>query len=111
MIKIFAKFILLVLAILAVAEFVPGISVDGLPTTLVVAVVLSVINLTLRPVLFVLTLPVTILTLGLFSFVLNALMLWLASLLIEGFVIESFLSAFLGALIIAVIHWVGNRLL
>lgn len=106
-----ARILLSVLSILLVAYVVPGISVDGFVTALIVALVLGVINVTLKPILFVLTLPITILTLGLFTFVLNALLLWFVARFIEGFEVSSFLAALLGSIIISITTWVGHRLL
>jgi putative membrane protein len=100
-----------VFSILLVARLVPGVSVDGLTTTLIVALLLGLINITLKPILFVLTLPVTILTLGLFAFVLNALLLWFVASFVEGFHIDGFIPALLGALIISLVTWVGNKVL
>jgi len=111
MMKLIAKFLLIVLAILAVAELVPGISVDGFWTALVVAVVLSVINLTIRPVLLVLTFPITILTLGLFVFVLNAFLFWFVANFVGGFTVTGFIPAFIGAFSVSLVSWVGNRFL
>ena len=74
------------------------------------ALVLGVLNAIVRPVLIVLTLPITVLTLGLFLLVLNGLLLWLTSVIVRGFVVESFLAALLGAILMAVISFVLNRM-
>ncbi len=90
-----------VLAVLVAAEFVPGFHVIGFYTAAVVAVLLGVIGITLRPVLMVLTLPINIMTLGLFSFIVNAaILLGLAS-FVEGFDIDGFVPALVGGIIIA----------
>lgn len=111
MIHLISRYLLIVFSILLVARLIPGVSVDGLTTTLIVALLLGLINITLKPILFVLTLPVTILTLGLFAFVLNALLLWFVASFVEGFHIEGFIPALLGALIISLVTWVGNKVL
>ena len=93
-------------AIYLVAQIVPGIEVTGVLAALGAGLVLGIINAIVRPVLIVLTLPVTLITLGLFLFVLNGLCLWLTSLLVKGFLVASFWSALLGSLLISVVSWV-----
>jgi putative membrane protein len=92
-------------ALWVAAQLVSGIGVTGLTPLLLAALVLGLINAIVRPVLLVLTFPLTLVTLGLFIFVLNAFCLWLTSRLVPGFTIDSFWSAFLGALVISVISW------
>jgi putative membrane protein len=92
-------------AIYLAAAIVPGIDVSGWLTALGAGLVLGLINAVVRPVLVILTLPVTLLTLGLFLLVLNGLCLWLTALLVEGFVVEGFWAAVLGALIVSVVSW------
>jgi putative membrane protein len=93
-------------AIYLVAHIVAGIEVSGVGAALGAGLVLGVVNAVVRPVLVVLTLPVTLITLGLFLFVLNGLCLWLTSLVVKGFVVRSFWSAVLGALIISVVSFI-----
>jgi putative membrane protein len=88
------------------AYLVPGIQVTGLGPALVAGIVLGFINAVVRPVLVVLTFPLTLLTLGLFLFVLNAFCLWLTSALVPGFTVAGFGAAFLGALVISIVSWV-----
>jgi putative membrane protein len=111
MYEITARLLVSVGAILLAAYVVPGVTVAGFGTALLAAVVLGAINLIVKPLLFILTLPVTLITFGLFSFVLNALLLWFAASLIPGFSIESFIAAFLGSFLIAGVQWIGHRLL
>jgi putative membrane protein len=92
-------------AIYLAATIVPGIDISGWLTALGAGLVLGLINAVVRPVLVILTLPVTLLTLGLFLLVLNGLCLWLTALLVEGFVVEGFWAAVLGALIVSVVSW------
>jgi putative membrane protein len=89
------------------AQVVPGITLRGRPLwpALLAGLVLALINAVVRPVLKVVTLPLTLLTLGLFLFVLNALCLWLTSAIVPGFDVEGFRAAFLGALLISVVSW------
>jgi len=88
------------------AYLVPGIIVSGIGPALVAGLVLGVINAVVRPILVVLTFPLTLLTLGLFLFVLNAFCLWLTSALVPGFTVDGFGPAFLGALVISIVSWV-----
>lgn len=96
---------------IAVASYLlPGVSVDSLFTAIVVAVVLGVINMFLKPVLVFLTLPITLVTLGLFMFVINAALVMLASYIIPGFSVESFWWALLFSLAISAVSWFLNSL-
>jgi len=93
-------------AIYLAATIVPGIEIRDVLTALGAGLVLGLINAVVRPVLVVLTLPVTILTLGLFLFVLNGLCLWLTGWLVKGFDVQGFWPAVLGALLISVVSWI-----
>jgi len=92
-------------AIYLVAQIVPGITVDGVLTAVGAGLVLGLINAIVRPILIVLTLPVTLLTLGLFLFVLNAFCLWLTSQLVRGFEVHGLWAALFGALLVSVVSW------
>jgi len=107
--KIATKLLITVLALLFVAEYVPGIVVSGFYIALIVALILGLINLTFKPILLVLTLPINIITLGLFTFVINAFIFWFVSTFVEGFMVAGALPAFMGALIVSVFSWIGNR--
>ncbi len=93
------------LALIAVASFVPGIHVDGLMAAFIAAFVLGLVNTLIRPVFLVLTLPVTVVTLGLFIFVINGLMFWFAGSILRGFVVESFRSGVFGAVLYSIFSW------
>ena len=88
------------------AALIPGIELTGVGPALIAGLVLGVVNAIVRPILFVLTLPLTLMTLGLFLFVLNAICLWLTSVLVPGFAIRGFGSAFLGSLVVSAVSWV-----
>src|SRR3569832_119443 len=90
-------------ALLLIAHYVPGISVESFTPAVVVALVWGLVGLTVRPVLGLLTLPITILTLGLFSLVLNALLFWLVSVFVPGFTVEGFIPALEGAVILSLV--------
>ena len=90
------------MALMAVAQLDAGIMVSGFGSALVAALVMGLLNLVVRPVLVVLTLPVTLLSLGLFLFVINALLFWAASEVLEGFQVASFSHALLGSMLYSV---------
>jgi putative membrane protein len=98
-------------ALVAVAYLMPGISVASFTTALVAALVLGLINAVVRPVLVLLTLPVTIVTLGLFIFVLNGLLFWFVGSFIQGFVVAGFWSGVFGAIVFSLISWLLSGLL
>lgn len=98
-----------VLALFAAAEFVPGFHLTGLTAAVIVAVLLGIISITLRPVLLLLTLPINLLSLGLFSFVINAAILLGLAQIVDGFQIEGFIPALLGGIVIALVQWLVHR--
>lgn len=98
------------LALLILPYVIPSIRIRGFGTALIVAVVLGLINTLLRPVLILLTLPVTLLTLGLFILVINALMFQLAARLLKGFEVSGFWAAFFGSILYSIISWVLSAL-
>lgn len=105
--KIFFHWFISALAIGIAAYLVPGVVVT-VPGALIAAVVLGALNLFIRPILVILTLPITIITLGLFSFVINALLVMLASLVVPGFAVAGFWTALLFALVLSIVNWVFN---
>jgi putative membrane protein len=111
MLNLLALWIVNALALLALPYVVPTIQVAGFGTALLVAVVLGLINTLLRPLLVLLTLPVTLLTLGLFIFVINALLFLLAGSLIDGFHVGGFWSALFGSIAYSLISWALSALL
>ena len=111
MLKLLATWIVNALALLALPYVVSSIQVAGLGTALLVAVVLGLINTLLRPLLVLLTLPVTLLTLGLFIFVINALLFQLADTLVDGFNVGGFWSALVGSIIYSLVSWALSALL
>jgi putative membrane protein len=92
-------------ALWVAAQLVPGIAVSGFTPLLFAALVLGLINAIVRPILIILTLPLTLLTLGLFIFVLNAFCLWLTSRIVPGFQVQTFGAALLGALVVSIVSW------
>lgn len=102
----FINWILSALAVWVVSQFVPGFHVRNAAAALIAALVIGFINATLGLVIKVLTFPLTILTLGIFWFVINALMLELASWFVRGFRIDSFTAAFIGGIILSLVNMI-----
>ena len=99
MLKLIVRWLLLAAALLLVAHLYAGVTVASFGSAMVAALVLGLLNTLVRPLLVLLTLPVTLLTLGLFLFVINALMFWSAASLLEGFAVTGFAAALIGSLI------------
>jgi putative membrane protein len=98
-------------ALIAVAYLMPSIKVDTFVTALIAALVLGLVNAIIRPVLVLLTLPVTLLTLGLFILVINGLLFWAVGSFVKGFVVDGFWAGFLGAIVYSLISWLLAALL
>lgn len=101
--KLLAKWVLSAAALLFVAYVYEGVTVGSFTAALIAALVIGLLNMVVRPVLVVLTLPVTLLTLGLFLFVINALMFWSAASVLDGFQVRGFVGALIGSLIYSVL--------
>ena len=104
--KLLSKWLLSAAALLLVAYLYQGVEVRSFTAALIAAFVIGLLNAVVRPVLVLLTLPVTVLTLGLFLFVINALMFWTAASLLDGFQVRDFTAALIGSLIYSVIGMV-----
>lgn len=100
------RWLLNTLALAVSAWMIPGIQVEGIIPALFSALVLGVINAVIRPIVILFTLPINILTLGLFTLVINGLMLWMVSGLVSGFEVSGFWAAFFGAIVLSVISTV-----
>jgi len=103
-------FLVMAAAMMGLSRILPGFTVTGWIPALFASVVLAAVNTVLKPILFVLTLPLTILTLGLFLFVLNAIWLWIVSLLVPGFSIRDLGTAIVASLLLAVVGMVWKAL-
>ena len=99
------------LALLAVAYLLPGINVDGFTSALIAAVILGLINTLIRPLLILLTLPITVLTLGLFILIINGLLFWLAGSVLRGFEVSGFWVGVMGALLYSILSSVFSLLI
>ena len=111
MLNLLADWLLSAMALILVAFIVPGFEVTGFGAAMIAAVVVGLVNATLGVVLKVLTFPVTVFTLGIFWFVINALMLMLAAAAVPGFAISGFLPAFLGAIVLSLINVVKGLIM
>jgi putative membrane protein len=98
-------------ALIAVAYLMPSIAVASFGTALVAALVLGLVNAVVRPVLVLLTLPVTIVTLGLFIFVLNGLLFWMVGTWLQGFTVAGFWAGVFGAILFSLVSWALSALL
>lgn len=104
------RWLLYSLVILFIAWLIPGISVSGIQSALIAILIIGLINAIIKPLLYLITLPINLLTLGLFSFVLNALLFMLAGYLTPGFTVEGFFSALLGSLILSALSVPINKI-
>ncbi len=104
------RLLLSTLAVIIGAYLIPGVSVDSIVTALIVAVVLGILNAIVKPILIILTIPVTVLTLGLFLLVINVIIIYIADSLIPGFAVAGFFSALIFSVVLAVIGWILNSI-
>ncbi len=104
------RWVINAIALLVVANVVPGFGIDTFYNALIAALVLGLVNALVRPLFFILTLPVTIMTLGLFTFAINAFMIWLVATIVEGFVVEGFVPALVASLLLWAISLATNWL-
>jgi len=96
-------FLVVAAAMLVISRVLPGFHLEGWAPAIIAAIVLGFVNMVVKPILFVLTLPLTLLTLGLFLFVLNAICLWLTALLVPGFRVDGFFTTLLASLALAAV--------
>lgn len=109
--KLLLIWLLNALALLAVAYFVPGIHVAGLAAALVAALVIGLVNMLIRPILVLLTLPITVLTLGLFILVINGVLFYVVGHWLQGFEVKTLLAGIIGALLYSIFTWLLSALL
>jgi putative membrane protein len=110
-VKLLLVWLINALALMAVAYLLPGITVASFVTALVAALVLGLVNAVIRPILILLTLPATLLTLGLFIFVINGLLFWFVGSFISGFVVSGFWWGIGGAIAYSIVSWALSALL
>jgi putative membrane protein len=111
MLMLLARWIVNAAALLLVAYIYPGVHVESFGAALVAALVLGLVNAFIRPLLVILTLPVTLITLGLFLFVINALLFWLVAEVVHGFTVSGFWAALVGSIMYSLITLVTSWLL
>jgi len=104
LVEIFVHLVVTAALILLVAQFVKGIDVEGWGSAFIGAIVLGLVNGLVRPLMIVLTLPLTVITLGLFLFVVNALMLWLSASLVPGIQVKGFGAALVGSILLCILN-------
>ncbi len=109
--RLLLSWLLSAAALLLVGQIVPGVHISGLGSALLAVIVIGLVNATIGLLLKILTFPLTLVTLGLFWWVVNGLMLWFASGFVPGFQVDSFGSAFLGAIVLALLNVVVHGLL
>ena len=109
--RLLIRWVINALALLALPYLFTSIEVRGFGAALLAALVIGLLNALIRPVLFLLTLPINILTLGLFTFVINAFLFWLAAHALEGFAVAGFWPAFWGAIVYSLISWAASALI
>jgi putative membrane protein len=108
--NILFRWVISAVAVIITAYILPGVTVSGFLSALVVAVILGLLNVFIRPILLILTLPINILTLGLFTFVINAVIILLASGLSPGFHVDSFLWALLFSIVLSLVNAILDSL-
>ncbi len=109
MTSVLTRIVVTAFALILVAEFIPGIRIDSVFTALIAAGVLGVLNTLVRPILVILTLPITLLTLGLFIFVINAVLFWFVASFLDGFTVSGFWPALWGSLVVSIVSALVNK--
>jgi putative membrane protein len=106
---ILLRWFITTLAIFALPYFVAGVKVSSVLTAVIVAACLVFLNMVVKPILTILTLPLNILTLGLFSIVINGIFFWFVAQIIQGFTVSTFTAAMIGAFVISIVTWIVNK--
>jgi len=108
--KIILHWIILSVAVFATSKVVSGITVDPLWVALIVGACLTLFSMFIKPIINILTLPINIVTLGLFSLVINGVLFWYLGTFVKGFSVTTFTAAFIGALLVSIINWILNKI-
>lgn len=111
MMKIFSTWVLVALAILALPSFIPGITITTFQTALLVALFFGILNAVVRPIILLIAFPITLVTLGLFSFVVNAALFWWIGSFVKGFEVHGFVAALLGSLVVSAVSFISSKVL
>ena len=107
--RIILRWVIISVAVFATSKIISGIAIDPIWVVLIVGACLTLFNMFIRPVIKILTLPINLITLGLFSLVINGAVFWYMGTFIKGFTIETFKAAFIGALLVSIINWVLSK--
>ena len=107
--KIILRWLLLSVAVWATTQIISGIAVNPIWTALIVGACLTLFNMFIKPIINILTLPLNMITLGLFSLVVNGVLFWYLGAFIKGFTVSDFTAAFVGALLVSIINWLLNK--
>jgi putative membrane protein len=110
MVRMLISWVIITLGILVAAYVIPGVRVASIKDAFIAAAILGVLNVLLKPILVFLSFPITILTLGLFLFVINAFLFWLAGAVLENFEVKSFGAALFGSLTVSIVSAVANMI-
>lgn len=105
------KLLLSAVAVVIGAYVIPGVAVNGYVTALIVALIMSLLNVTVKPLLTILTIPITILTLGLFLLVINVIIIYITDALISGFSVSGFIPALFFSLVVSLVNWLFDSML
>ncbi len=109
--KLLLHWIIVSLAVFATASVIDGISISPFWVTFIVGACLVFINMLIKPIITIVTLPLTIITLGLFSLIINGLIFWFLAQFITGFTVSTFTAAFFGALVVSILNWILSKIL
>jgi putative membrane protein len=109
--KLILKLLLNAVAVVVLAKLLNGVNVDSYLTAVIVAVVISLLNIIVKPALIILTLPITLLTLGLFLLIINGIIIWMAHKLIDGFYVDNFWMGILFSILLAILQSILHSLL
>jgi putative membrane protein len=107
--KIILNWVLISVSVFVTTKIISGVVVDPIWVSLVVGACLTLFNMFIKPIIKVLTLPLNVLTLGLFSLVINSILFWYLGTFIKGFEVSTFTAAFVGALVVSVINWLFSK--
>lgn len=107
--KIILHWLILSVAVFTTTKIISGVTVDPIYVSLIVGACLALFNMIIKPIINILTLPINLITLGLFSLVINGALFWYLGTLIKGFHVETFQAAFIGALLVSIINWILNK--
>ena len=107
--KIILRWVILSVAVFLTTKIISGISIDPIWATFIVGACLTLFNMFIKPVIKILTLPINLLTLGLFALVINGVVFWYMGVFIDGFNVDTFWAALLGSLVVSIINWLLSK--